>query len=77
MIEKVIITLQANSREIDIELPVDVPIGVLKPNIHVALKSKGLNISPMFDLTSKGRIFAEEETLGELEIWDGALVSVS
>ena len=76
MIDNVIITLAANGKAIDVEMPAHVQIGKLKPYILDALARKGVALANKYSITYNGRVLPETESLFNLEIWDGSILTL-
>ena len=83
MIAAVIVTVKVAGTGVqyDMELPADIPLKDLSPKLLVALK--GLEgklflgverIKVMFD--AEGRYLKEKETLVDVGIWDGSMITV-
>ena len=76
MIDNVIITLAAEGKAIDVEMPAHVQIGTLKPYILDALTRKGVFLANKYAITHNGKVLPETESLFNLEIWDGSFLTL-
>jgi uncharacterized ubiquitin-like protein YukD len=77
VVDDVIVTLVAEGKVLDMELPAHVRIEKLKPHIAEALTRKGIFISKSYCITCNSRVLTETDSLYNQEIWDGSILSIS
>lgn len=79
--EKAIITVRDHTGRFDrdLELPVDLPTGMLAKKLLEVLKDIDRRTFSSFgalSLSCGGKVLDKTKTLNELEIWDGSIIVV-
>ena len=75
MLDNVIITLAVDGKAIDVAIPANVQIGMLKPYISDTLARKGISLAKKYAIIHNGKVLPETESLFNLGIWDGSFLT--
>ena len=76
MVDHVIVTVMYKSREFDMEIPANITIEKIMPNLVAAFQAKGTSTYGSLFMTCNGQTLKPTDTLLQSGVWDGCYLEL-